>query len=168
MKICFPVDENKGLESKIHGRFGTARMFLLVDSETGTIEELQGRSPQVGPQFDFDGTDVEAIVIGNIGSRTLFELNRSGLKVYQAQKSTLADNLELAKKSELTELTTSSFRDEADTGFGAGRGVGMGAGFGSGRGARCVGRGKGRSGGRGAGRGNGRGAGFSVGPGERF
>ncbi len=151
MKICFPVDENKGLASKLHGRFGSASMFLLVDSETGTFQELYGMSSRGGSPFDFDGIDAEAIVIGNIGERALFELIRSGLKVYQAQKPTVTENIELIKQSELIELSAASLKDKASARAGKGRGGGMGAG-------RCAGRGKGHGGGHRAGHGNGHGA----------
>jgi predicted Fe-Mo cluster-binding NifX family protein len=162
MKICFPVDENKGLESRIHGRFGTAGLFLLVDSETRQIEEMGHHDPLNGPLWNFGGWHVDAIVAGNIGARTLAELSRAGLKVYQARKATVAENLEVMAKSELPELTAQALGQDLDAGFrsaaGLGRGSGQGLGFGAGRGAgRCGGRGAGRGTGLGLGRGAGRG-----------
>jgi len=40
MKICFPVKEDKGLSSTIFGHFGSAPMFLVVDSESGEVTPL--------------------------------------------------------------------------------------------------------------------------------
>ena len=37
MKICFPVAENKGLESPVYNHFGSAPMFLLVDPSGNVV-----------------------------------------------------------------------------------------------------------------------------------
>ena len=43
MKICFPVSENKGLESRVFDHFGSAPMFLLVDAEERSIANVINR-----------------------------------------------------------------------------------------------------------------------------
>ena len=40
MKVCIPVSEVRGLESPVHGHFGSAPAFLAVDSATLATEEL--------------------------------------------------------------------------------------------------------------------------------
>ena len=40
MKMCIPVSEVRGLESPVHGHFGSAPAFLAVDSETMAVETL--------------------------------------------------------------------------------------------------------------------------------
>ncbi len=164
MKICFPVVENQSIESRVHGRFGTAKLFLLVDSDTRQVEHVIPCDPADGPFWNLSTAGADAVVVGNIGARSLFELERRGMKVFQAQKSTVADNLESMAKSGLPELTDAVDLDEVgETGRGRGVGFGAGAGFGAGRGVRCgLGRGSGR------GRGTGRGAGLGFGRGNRY
>lgn len=152
MKICFPIDQDKGLASRIHGRFGSAGTFMLVDSETRRIEDVRSHDPLSGPVWQFDGWQVDAVVVGNIGARTLAELSRSGLRAFQACKPTVAENLEFMAQSELRELTSPQLPEAFGAGFGMGRGLGQGTGRGAGRGAgRRAGRGAGRSARRGLG-----------------
>ncbi len=37
MKICFPVQENEGLGSRVYNHFGSAPMFIVVDTETDNV-----------------------------------------------------------------------------------------------------------------------------------
>lgn len=170
MKVCFPVVENQNLESRVHGRFGTAKLFLLVDSETRQVERVIPCDPADGPFWEVSAAGAEAVVVGNIGARSLLELERRGMKVFQASKSTVADNLESMANSGLPELTDAVGLDDVGP-VGRGRGgVGLGAGpnNGVGRGIRCRGgRGTGQGFGRGAGRG-GRGAGLGFGRGNGY
>ncbi len=41
MKICFPVKEDKGLDSVLYGHFGTAPIFIVCDTETGEFEAVE-------------------------------------------------------------------------------------------------------------------------------
>ena len=41
MKICFPVTADEGLESAVYSHFGSAPLFLLVDTDAVT----SGRPP---------------------------------------------------------------------------------------------------------------------------
>ena len=40
MKICFPTTNLQGLESQVYGHFGSAPGFVIVDTETRTVEEI--------------------------------------------------------------------------------------------------------------------------------
>lgn len=145
MKICFPVVTDQGLKSRIHGRFSTTATFLLVDSESRQIENARQHDPARGPVRDFTGWQVDAVVVGNIGRPSLTELRRSGLKVFQARKPTVAENLEAMAQSELTELTEPEISENLEAGRRQGQGFGRGRAGGSGAG-------RGTGGGRGAGR----------------
>ena len=37
MKIAFPTQKDVGLESEVYGHFGSANLFIIVDSETGAV-----------------------------------------------------------------------------------------------------------------------------------
>lgn len=40
MKICFPTINLEGLASQVYGHFGSAPGFVIVDTETQTVEEI--------------------------------------------------------------------------------------------------------------------------------
>ena len=110
MKICFPVSVNKGLESPIHGHFGSAPMFLLVDVEQRSVAEVLNRDSNhqhgaCSPLKALGGHKVEAVVVGGIGSGALYGLHQAGCKVYQATAGTVSANLNVFIQQQLAELT---------------------------------------------------------------
>jgi len=40
MKVCFPVQNNEGMESSVYNHFGSAPMFVVVDSATNTVTTI--------------------------------------------------------------------------------------------------------------------------------
>ncbi|MDD2364779.1 MAG: NifB/NifX family molybdenum-iron cluster-binding protein [Desulfuromonadaceae bacterium] len=108
MNICFPVEKNDGLTSQIFGHFGSAPMFLVVNTETAELT-LINNADQIhnhgacNPVAGLGGKAVDAIVVGGIGGGALHKLNSSGLKVFKAQSGDIARNLELYKNNDLPE-----------------------------------------------------------------
>jgi predicted Fe-Mo cluster-binding NifX family protein len=110
MKICIPIQEDRGLESKPYGHFGSAPLFLLCDTETGATEAIDNGDEhhQHGachPMKALQGKSVEAIVVGGIGGRAVMKLNEQGVKVFRSTEDTVEKNLELLKNGTLPELT---------------------------------------------------------------
>ena len=109
MKICFPVEENTGVASHIYGHFGSASMFVVVNTETGEVTTINN-SDQIhehgacNPIAALGGHQVDAIVVGGIGGGALHKLNNSGLRVFQAHEGTIARNIELFKTGDLPEF----------------------------------------------------------------
>ena len=137
MKICFPTTQNQGMSSQVFEHFGSAPMFLLVDAETGEVEEHDNmdRGHAHGncqPLRAIEGQDVDAIVVGAIGRGALAGLHLAGLKVYQACSGTLADNLAQISAGQLRELTI----DDVCGGHGQSHGHGQCQGHGHGHGSR--------------------------------
>jgi len=111
MKICFPVEENQGLESSVFGHFGSAPAFVVVDTETRDVREIVNRDLHhahgaCSPIKALGGQQADAIVVGGIGAGALLGLNRAGLKVYRALGDTIAENLACMAHAELPELTS--------------------------------------------------------------
>jgi predicted Fe-Mo cluster-binding NifX family protein len=108
MKVCFPVSENQGLESQVFGHFGSAPQFVVVDMVTNEITAINN-SDQIhehgacNPVAGLGGHQVDAIVVGGIGGGALQQLNRSGLRVFQAHDGSIAENIQLFKANELPE-----------------------------------------------------------------
>ncbi len=108
MKVCFPVLENQGLESQVFGHFGSAPGFVVVDMATYELTAINN-SDQIhehgacNPIAGLGGHQVDAIVVGGIGGGALHKLNSAGLRVFQAQQGTIAENVRLFKANELPE-----------------------------------------------------------------
>lgn len=110
MKICFPIDEERALESEVFGHFGSAPSFLMVDTETGSHNTISNsnRSHTHGtckPIEILGGAEVDAIISCGIGGGALRKVNNQGVKVYRAEGRTVRDNLELFAKGTLSEFT---------------------------------------------------------------
>ena len=110
MKLCFPVERNEGLDSPVYGHFGSAPLFVLVDSETGQVSEVLNRDLHhahgaCNPLRALGGQEVEAIVVGGIGAGALMGLHHAGLKVYRALGETISDSLKHLAQVELPEIT---------------------------------------------------------------
>jgi len=110
MKIAFPTQENKGMDSPVHGHFGSAHYFVVVDTEedsTDTVENpdrdhLHGHCQ---PMKALNGRKVDAVVVGGIGGGALRKLLMEGVKAYRAAEGSVQDNLELLTSGKLPLFT---------------------------------------------------------------
>lgn len=110
MKICFPVTKNAGLESPVYEHFGSAPIFLVVDTDTREVSALQNRDQlhqhgACNPLKALGNDRFDGIVVGGIGGGALNGLLRMGLKVYRAAEGTIANNVDLFLQGGLPELT---------------------------------------------------------------
>ena len=126
MKICFPVSTNEGMGSIVHGHFGSARSFLIYDTESSRFEEQHNPDRRhlhgaCRPMKALGGRPVDAVVGEGIGSGALTGLKKSGLKVYRAKGLTVARNLKCFREGVLQEIT----HDQACGGHGHGHGCGQ-------------------------------------------
>jgi predicted Fe-Mo cluster-binding NifX family protein len=99
MKVCFPIEKNDGLASAVYGHFGSAPMFLLVDTANNQATVIANAdshhsSGACKPMKALSGEQVDGIVVGNIGAGALMQLQRSGLRVFKAQGATVRENME--------------------------------------------------------------------------
>ncbi|NTV48756.1 MAG: diguanylate cyclase [Geobacteraceae bacterium] len=108
MKVCFPVLENNGLESQVHGHFGSAPGFVVVDIITNELTMINN-SDQIhehgacNPVAGLGGHQVDAIVVGGIGGGALHKLNSAGMRVFKSQDGTIGENIELLRANTLPE-----------------------------------------------------------------
>ena len=110
MKIAFPTEEDKGLESPVFGHFGSAPRFIIIDSENESFESVTNRDKnhlhgQCNPLAALASRPVEAVVVGGIGAGALNKLNAGGIKTYRAIEGTVSENLKLIKSGALPEVT---------------------------------------------------------------
>ena len=110
MKIAFPTQEPRGMDSPLYGHFGSAPSFIIVDDSSGSFEvvvneDAHHQHGQCQPLNAIGGKPINAVVAAGIGAGALFKLNSAGIKVYRAIDGTVNDNLMLLKSGKLPEIT---------------------------------------------------------------
>jgi len=106
MRVAFPVNENNGIESLVFNHFGSAKGFILFDTETDemktvTNKDIGHESGRCQPLKALDGEVVDAIVVSGIGTGALQKLNASNIRVFHVVEGTVNENLELIKSGKL-------------------------------------------------------------------
>jgi predicted Fe-Mo cluster-binding NifX family protein len=109
MKACFAVESNNGIDSAVYGHFGSAPLFIMVDTDQKTVAPVSNNDAghahgACNPMKSIGGQAVDAVVVGGIGAGALRQLNASGIKVFRAVKMTVRENLDLLGRNELPEL----------------------------------------------------------------
>ncbi len=110
MKVCFPVVKAEGSESKVYGHFGSAPVFIVVDTENNNVSLINNNNQHhahgaCNPMKALNDQTVDAIVVGGIGAGALSRLNQLGIKVFQAQAQTVRENIQMLKDQNLPEFT---------------------------------------------------------------
>lgn len=110
MKVAFPTQQDLGLDSEVYSHFGSAKLFIVVDSDSGEVrsstnpdrDHLHGACQ---PLKALNGQTVDAVVVGGIGGGALQKLTASGIRVLKAVQGTVSENLSLMKTEQLQEFT---------------------------------------------------------------
>jgi len=110
MKVCFAAAKDEGMNSLVYGHFGSAPVFVMVDTETGNVGSVGNRDMihahgACNPIAAIGGRGVNAVVVGGIGAGALNRLNAEGIEVYAAKAETIAQNVDLLKEGKLPVLT---------------------------------------------------------------
>jgi predicted Fe-Mo cluster-binding NifX family protein len=110
MKIVITA-QGKELSSEIDLRFGRAKWLIVVDTETGdckahdnivNLNAVQGAGIQTGQNIANLG--VEAVITGNVGPNAFKTLSTAGVKIFLAEKQTVAEAVESFKADNLKEV----------------------------------------------------------------
>lgn len=109
MNICIPVTRDEGLDSRVFAHFGSAPMFLLVDSESGACRALGNRNQHhehgmCSPLSSLLGEKIDAVVVGGIGAGALGKLAAAGIPVHLAQHRTVGETVEALRAGTLPEM----------------------------------------------------------------
>jgi predicted Fe-Mo cluster-binding NifX family protein len=110
MKVCFPVQQDDGMSSEVYNHFGSAPLFVVVDTETNSVGTINNRDQHhshgaCNPLKALDDQQIDAVIVGGIGAGALSRLNQSGIRVYRAQSQTVQENMALFTSKHLPELT---------------------------------------------------------------
>jgi len=110
MKICFPVQKDDGIDSAVYNHFGSAPIFVVVDTDTNDLSTINDRDQHhshgaCNPMKALDNHRVDAIVVGGIGSGALTRLNQMGIIVHRSSAATIRENMSLFASQGLPALT---------------------------------------------------------------
>ena len=106
MKIAFPAVQDAGLGTQVHDHFGTARFFIIADSETGECKLIENRDMhhkhgECQPGKSLGSEKVDAVIAGGIGKGALSKLSSAGIAIYRGIEGTVSENLSLFKTGKL-------------------------------------------------------------------
>ena len=109
MRIAFPVTEDRGLDSPVYGHFGSAPLFMVLDSANGAFQSIGNTDAhhvhgQCQPIKALGDTPVDLVVVGGIGAGALMKLQGLGIRVFRAVEGNVQENLELLNSSKLPEF----------------------------------------------------------------
>ena len=112
MKVCFPVLKAEGLGSEVYGHFGSAPAFLVIETDSNKMTTINNGDQHhehgaCNPLKALNNQEVDAIVVGGIGAGALSRLNQLGIRVFQAQATTVKENILMLTNQKLPEFTMS-------------------------------------------------------------
>lgn len=96
MTLCIPVVENLGLLSFVAPHFGSAPMYLLLDTGTlafHAIPNLPRARNRCEPYRALEGQRIDAFIVKGIGANALAEIARRRLWAYGSHGGRVADVL---------------------------------------------------------------------------
>jgi predicted Fe-Mo cluster-binding NifX family protein len=110
MKICIPVTADKGLSSPVSAHFGSAPLFMVVDSDSMECTVIKNSNQHHAhgmcqPLAVLSGTQIDGIVVGGIGLGALNKLNSANLQVFQSKFSTVKETVDAFKAGTLQPMT---------------------------------------------------------------
>jgi predicted Fe-Mo cluster-binding NifX family protein len=137
MKVCIPVDEDRGLDSLVCEHFGSAPAFLVVDTTSGDSQAIPNANRHHGhgmcqPLRALAGVEIDGMVVGGIGMGAVNKLTAAGVAVYESSFPTVRETLGALAAGTLPTVTAQTACGQ----HGHGHGGGGGCDHGRGRGGR--------------------------------
>lgn len=129
MKICIPVLEDKGMESRISAHFGSAPRFAIVDADTADCRIIINHNEHHAhgmchPLAAIGREHPDAVVVGGIGSGALARLQAAGIEVFLSDARTVAQAVEAFKNGQLSRIDPAQSCQGHAHGHGHGHGHG--------------------------------------------
>lgn len=135
MNLCIPIESDQGEDSPVCAHFGSAPVFLFIDTESGAMRAKQNANEQhehgqCRPLDAIAGERVDAMIVGGIGRGAFMGLSRAGIQVFSSKHQTVKEALKALEAGELAPVDPAALC--AGHGHGTGDGHGGGCGHGSG------------------------------------
>jgi predicted Fe-Mo cluster-binding NifX family protein len=109
MKIAFPVQSDQGMRSPVFNHFGSAPLFVVIDSDTYAATSVSNADRnhihgQCQPMAALNGITIDAVIVGGIGPGALRQLRNRGIQVLKAAPGTVGENLQLFTDGQLVQF----------------------------------------------------------------
>jgi predicted Fe-Mo cluster-binding NifX family protein len=110
MKICIPVTQDIGIKSPVSEHFGSAPIFLIVDTTTHACRAIPNANEphahgMCNPLSKLAGEKVDGIVVAGIGLGALQKFNAAGVRVFISKQVTVEDSVRALAAGSLPEAT---------------------------------------------------------------
>jgi len=106
MNLCIPITEDQGMKSQVCAHFGSAPMFLIVDTETLVCRAVPNKNQHHGhgmcqPLLALENERIEGVIVGGIGMGALNKLMMAGVQVFLSEHPTVRETVEAFKAGTL-------------------------------------------------------------------
>jgi predicted Fe-Mo cluster-binding NifX family protein len=106
MNICIPVTEDSGTASPVSPHFGSAPLFMIVDTDSGVCRAVPNRNQHHShgmcmPLASLAGETIDGMVVGGIGMGALAKLGAAGVRVFRSEHGTVGETLAAFKSGGL-------------------------------------------------------------------
>jgi len=110
MKICIPVNEDRGIQSPVCEHFGSAPVFLVVDTDSGDCQAIANTNMHHGhgmcqPLRVLANVKLDGVVVGGIGMGALSKLKAAKIEVYKSEYPTVDETVSAYKAGTLSKVT---------------------------------------------------------------
>jgi predicted Fe-Mo cluster-binding NifX family protein len=110
MNICIPIPRDNGIQSQVSLHFGSAPIFMVVDTESGSCRVITNRNlhqdhGMCRPLGQLAGESLDAMVVGGIGMGALGKLKAANIRVYFSGHATVEETITAFKTGTLREVT---------------------------------------------------------------
>lgn len=110
MNICIPITSDNGIQSPVSLHFGSAPIFMVVDTENGSCRAITNRNlhhdhGMCRPLSQLAGERLDAMVVGGIGMGAFGKLKAANIRVYHSTYLTVEETVAAFKNGTLREVT---------------------------------------------------------------
>lgn len=113
MVVCVPTTGTGGLDEAVHGHFGSAPFYVIVDTKSGALTYIPNAKEddvdgECDPTASFGGHQVDILVVQSIGQGALAHLVEMGIRVGQSAATTVHEAVDQAQSGFLLKITPKS------------------------------------------------------------
>jgi len=110
VNVCIPVIEDQGLESRVNQHFGSAPLFVVVETESGTCHTIPNGNQHhehgaCQPLSALAGESIDSVIVGGIGMGAVEKLRAADIRVFISRLATVKEALAALKDGSLAEAT---------------------------------------------------------------
>lgn len=108
MRLCIPTRDDSGREATRSEHFGRAPYYAVVDTDTSDVEVVENESDHHGgstqPPVFVANLDVDAVVVEELGERSMSVFEKRGIDVYRASQTDVESLVDAFERGALSEL----------------------------------------------------------------